>query len=251
MLNITLVVALIFLLLILPGAIFRRAYHTSSLSNYHLRSSNFSEIVVTLGAGTVIQLFFLHLVNLCIDRYINFEKIGELLIQPRKELFIHIGVHLSQILLYIVLVYLLSYLIGRLLLLLVLKAELDLQFQSLRFDNDWHYIFSRNLKQKKPDVVVIYALVQIEKGYYLYRGFLVNYSLDSKGELDFIQLVGTGKKLVSHDSNISTVFIPIDDDKLILPYREILNLSVRYFTIDIEVVSVSSEHELYRVNSTP
>jgi hypothetical protein len=241
MLNITLVVALIFLLFLLPGAIYRRAYHTSVLSNYQSRSSNLSEIIITLGVGTALQLFFVYLTNASGIGHINIGKIGDLLIKPDRELFTDISSHLFQILLYNISVYSLSYLLGRVLLRFVLKQGLDLKFQSLKFDNDWHYLFSRNLTKEKPHFVVISALTKIDKGYYLYSGILLDYSRASNGDINYIELIGARKKIVLNDgSKVKSNPTHIEDDKLILPYREILNLSVRYITLDIEPVVVSN-----------
>ncbi len=101
MTNITFGFALIIILIILPGGIFRRAYLSSEFSNYHLRASNFSEIVFTIGVGVFFQCLGLIFVNFIIPKYyVDFEIIGKLLTVPDPNTFVSIGKSITQIFLY-------------------------------------------------------------------------------------------------------------------------------------------------------
>lgn len=234
MLNITLVVALLLLLLILPGAIFRRAYHTSLLSNYHYRSSNFSEVVITLGIGTVIQLLSVYTFNFFTDDSIDLGRIGELIISPSRAIFDDINKHLPRILIYNLSVCTVAYLLGRILLRLVLWGQFDFKFQSLKFDNDWHYFFRRKKKKGFVYFKMVSVLVKESNGYNLYHGLYSNYSINSDGSLEFIEILAPRKKFISIDNNLSTDYIRIHADKLLIPYREIANLSISDLSITIK-----------------
>lgn len=244
MLNITFSVALILLLFILPGAIFRRSYHSSHFSNYHLRASNFAEIVITLGIGVFVQaigVFFLKIINLITPFYqVDFNKIGELLTAPTPSTFSSIGNNIGKILLYNVCLCIAPFVLGRFLMYKVLSGHLDYKWPMLRFDNEWNYIFSGKVIVNKYDELIKYIniLVEIDNEFIIYSGIVSGYTLKTDGALELIEISRVKRKIISkadHDNHITTKEYKFNVHKLFIPYQNIKNFSITYYDLE-EVV---------------
>lgn len=98
MLNFSFNVILLVLLIILPGAIFRRAYNSTKLSNYHSRSSTFSEIVFTIGVGTLFQVLGIFIVNKSnyVSCAVDLVVLGKIVTSPTILEFQNVSNHIGK-----------------------------------------------------------------------------------------------------------------------------------------------------------
>ncbi len=243
MTNITFGVALIIILIILPGGIFRRAYLSSEFSNYHLRASNFSEIVFTIGMGVLMQCIGILFVKYLVSRYtIDFNIIGQLLTSPSQTTFKAIGDYITPIFFYNISLCIFGFILGRALMYFVLTRRLDEKVLMFKFDNEWNYIFTGKLfARKKNDEIFKYVnvCVAIDDSFVVYTGFLRDYWLNSTGQLEIIELTKVKRKVIDRknvegveQNNPPHTEYKFEVDKLLIPYSQIKNFSITYYDLE-------------------
>lgn len=244
MTNITFGFALIILLIILPGSIFRRAYLSSEFSNYHLRASNFSEIVFTIGVGSLFQGFGITIVKYFIPYYdIDFQIIGKLLTATDVATFKSVGNYSTQILSYNMIVCVVCFVVGRGLMYFILTRRIDEKKLTFKFDNEWNYIFSgKSFARKKEDEVFKYinVCVGIDENFIIYSGFLTDYWLGKDGQLEIIELQKVKRKIINRkyenlgleNTNNEHSEYNFVVNKLLIPYTQIKNLSITYYDLE-------------------
>lgn len=115
---------------------------------------------------------------------------------------------------------------------IVRLLRLDVYFPVLRFANHWNYYFRGDLphlrsNQTKGRVISTNLDVIIEDGTgktHLYSGFLSHYTISqTTGELDTLVISNTERW-----SESAKKFKPIPGDSLIIPYKTVINLNLRY-----------------------
>lgn len=246
MTNITFGFALIIVLIILHGGIFRRAYLSSEFSNYHLRASNFSEIVFTIGVGIIFQALGILFVNFIVPIYfVDFELIGELFTNPNAHTFKNIEHCITQIIFYNLVLWTFCFIVGRTVMYVVLTRKWDEKKVVLRFDNEWNYIFSgKPFARKKEDEVIKYVnvCVSMDKDFVIYTGFLTDYWLGKDGQLEMVELKKVKRKIFNRSNeeslNGNHAEYNFGVDKLLIPYSKIQNLSITYYDLE-EILSTS------------
>ena len=241
MTTITFGFALIIILIILPGGVFRRAYFSSEFSNYHLRASNFSEIVFTVGVGIFFQALGILFVNYLVPYYyVDFMLIGKLLTNPDHATIAAIGNYIPQIFFYSVFLCFGCFATGRGLMYVVITQRLDEKIPLLRFDNKWNYIFSgKPFAKKKEDEVYKYVniCVSIDDTFVVYSGFLTDYWIGQEGQLEIVELKKVKRKIIDksyepNDNEINHTEYDFVVSKLLIPYKQIQNLSITYYDLE-------------------
>jgi hypothetical protein len=140
---------------------------------------------------------------------------------------------------YFLLASLVGLLLGRLAQLLVRGTELDRRLGSLHFANDWHYLFSGEIHRDRPppDAVVVAATVEHAGQVYLYVGYLRDYAVDRDGELKRLHMNSVVRRRIGDDRgpgqtqqlpDTSGRFYPITGDELVIIFRDVRTLNVRY-----------------------
>jgi hypothetical protein len=143
---------------------------------------------------------------------------------------------------------------------LVRRNRFDLRFRTLRFRNEWYYLF----RQEDPIMEIIearqwkwggaamrdwlrfyrsiqgytYISAVVEQGgvAYIYWGYLHKFYFDRAGTLDRIVLTHVKRRRLEHDKEDPTLatadnddrFYPISGDYLVLRYADIHTLNVEY-----------------------
>jgi hypothetical protein len=129
--------------------------------------------------------------------------------------------------------------VGRLVQLLVRATKLDRRVGSLHFGNDWHYLFSGEIDsdRRRPDAVVVAATVEHAGQVYLYVGYLRDYAVDRDGELKRLHMNSVVRRRIGDDREPGQMqhipdrsgrFYPITGDELVIIFRDIRTLNVRY-----------------------
>lgn len=145
--------------------------------------------------------------------------------------------------------------IGKLANMLVRYYRLDIKTQFFKFNNEWHYLLSgelkENLDQRKWTVqfTSITAIVQLKDAAYLYVGLMYDYILDSTGNLDRLVLRGpVRQRTLSKDRQPGEARIPVESDPrfyevegdyFVLRTSEITTLNIEYW----EATPPASEQE--------
>ena len=132
--------------------------------------------------------------------------------------------------------------LGRLAQLLVRGSELDRRFGSLHFGNDWHYLFNGEIRSDvpRPDAVVVAATVEHAGQCYLYVGYLRDYAVDRDGELKRLHMNSVVRRRIGDDREPGEQqqipdrtgrFYPITGDELVIIFKDVRTLNVRYLYI--------------------
>ena len=121
---------------------------------------------------------------------------------------------------------------------LVRYSKFDRRYKALRFYNSWHYVLSGECldfpnvpdKYEEISVKIVDILCDLSGEHYIYIGELFDYYLDDKGELKEIHLrYPMRRKLQDDDSSKEDRYYEIPSRFIIIPYKNIININIRYF----------------------
>jgi hypothetical protein len=122
---------------------------------------------------------------------------------------------------------------------IVRHMQLDRTFPAFRFASDWHYLFEGEIRSDlpRPDFVVVAATVEHAGTAYLYVGVLRHYAVDRQGELARLHMNSVVRRPIVEDRapgqeqhlpDQSGRFYPITGDELVIVFRDVRTLNVRY-----------------------
>lgn len=256
--------ALFVLLLLLPGI----------LLSYSYRRGFFRRSPITLGpirdeiGRGIVLAIFVHLVALAISW-------GSALWTPKTEIFLSVFADVGKIapgrvaeefksaLWYLIATNGAALGVGGLLHGIVRWWQLDLRWEWLRFNNEWHYLFSGEvwLYEKDTDQTVdwVFASVVVDQGEtsILYWGRLIDYVFDRAGTLDKIILTQAQRRFLNPDSDrdlyppeedenseetdagtegtalppASDRYYPIRGEYFVIEYENVQTLNVEYYEV--------------------
>jgi hypothetical protein len=121
----------------------------------------------------------------------------------------------------------------------VRSTQLDRTFSAFRFASDWHYLFEGEIRSElpRPDFVVVAVTVEHAGQAYLYVGVLRHYAVDRQGELARLHMNSVVRRPIGEDRrqgqeqtlpDRSGRFYPITGDELVIVFRDVRTLNVRY-----------------------
>jgi hypothetical protein len=121
----------------------------------------------------------------------------------------------------------------------VRTTQLDRTFSAFRFASDWHYLFEGEIRSElpRPDFVVVAVTVEHAGQAYLYVGVLRHYAVDRQGELARLHMNSVVRRPIGEDRqqgqeqtlpDRSGRFYPITGDELVIVFRDVRTLNVRY-----------------------
>jgi hypothetical protein len=140
---------------------------------------------------------------------------------------------------YFLLASLLGLVLGSITQRVVRYLKLDRTFPAFRFASDWHYLFEGEIRSNlpRPDFVVVAATVEHAGTSYLYVGVLRHYTVDRQGELARLHMNSVVRRPIGEDRapgqaqqipDRSGRFYPITGDELVIVFRDVRTLNVRY-----------------------
>lgn len=254
--------ALLIVLLILPGILFRYSYARGWWGD--TSPTSFRAVSEDLAYSAVFAVG-LHFVGLaiasCFGYEANFRALLALLAgnfgpggEEYERTFASVAAHPIAITAYFTSLSVSAAAGGLLAHSLVRVLGLDRRFRLLRFRNEWHYILTgevttfpdNSLWPHDPAAevdVFLSAVVSHGKDSYLYWGLLSGWSLDSRGELDALHLRFAHRRLLEQDKSageggntLARVFssgryYEINGDLLVLRYSEITTVNLEYFSL--------------------
>lgn len=256
--------ALVILLLILPGAIFRYAYARGSWG--WSSPISFRTVSDELAYSTVFAVG-LHFVWVAIASYFGNEPDFHALVALLtgnfgigRETYDHaidaIALHVVAIFTYFMTLFLFSAAAGRGAHRAVRYFKLDLRTEIFRFRNEWHYLLTGEIlsfseveiEARELSGVFLSAAVDYGRETYLYRGIVVDWSFAEDGQPETIRLRFTHRRKLSDDrttddqskqgTRVSGDFILPDEryyevhgDIFVLRYSQLKTLNLDYFYV--------------------
>ena len=254
--------ALIILLLVLPGAIFRYSYARGSWGWSSPVSFRTVSDELAYSAIFAVGLHFVWLLLADIFGYqADFPSLLALVSgsygakgERYEAAIAAIADHPKAIAAYFLSLFAVVSIGGRLAHVLVRRTRLDLKTQVFRFKNEWHYLLTGEILSFKEvsidpreiDGVFLSAVIDHGKESYLYRGIVEDWSFDKDGELDTVRLRFAHRRFLSADrendlAGASGDYIPPDDryyeihgDLFLLRYAQTKTLNLDYFSLSEE-----------------
>lgn len=266
--------ALIIVLIVLPGMIFRYTYARGSWGWSSPISFRTVSDELAYSAIFAVGLHFLWLLAAANWGYRadlssllallsgNFGVRG----QRYESSLRSISDHSTAIGIYFLSLFTVAAVAGRLAHQFVRWSALDLKTQVFRFRNEWHYLLTGEILSFKEvsiapreiDGVFLSAVIDHGKESYLYRGIVEDWSFDRDGHLDTIRLRLTYRRVLSKDRTTASetsagTYVPPDEryyevrgDLFLLRYSQVKTLNLDYFSLSegsatpVAVMAVSS-----------
>lgn len=224
--------SLVIFLIATPAIISRRVYFTKELSKEYVSKNTLQEIFSSIFLCCILHFVWIIFVYL-LGYKVNFETLFYLLFNPQKiSDYSSITNYKLNIAAYFFSLIIVSTLISYLVRNLIRNLKWDRKFESLRYDNNWYYIFSGEIldikkyseddSSNKIGVINIDVLTNSGSTEILYMGNLIDFKL-KRDSVDYIVLSNPRKKI---GTNPATT---IKSNFFIIPYIEILNMNLRYF----------------------
>jgi hypothetical protein len=102
--------------------------------------------------------------------------------------------------------------------------------------NEWQYVFSGVLLDRRPDAILITATVELKDTTYLYVGFLRDYAFTRDGELHRLSVELPLRRQLSADRQRNDADVPhmsgryyeIESDEFFIWCRDVKTLGVSY-----------------------
>ena len=116
-------------------------------------------------------------------------------------------------------------------------------YRSVGGEAPWNFLFRGiGVSDSTPDAVVVAALVPLKDATLLYTGFLVDYELTEKGELDRIMIANAARRHLKDDASDARIdrmspesterFYPIEGDCLVLRSTEFTTLNIKFLVLE-------------------
>ncbi len=237
--GITLITVFYIVILIVPGIFFKKFYFQAKFSHEFNNGAFADKAITSIFWGLLIQLLAIFILKVGFGYSFDqlYTRMNNLYGAIHKQEFPKISYkQLKIFFLFFVFSIILACFSGHILHKLIRFFKLDIIFSSLRFANEWNYIFRNELAISKDkdgerkkyfstelDIIVKESKNEIPR---FYSGILKDYFLNENGQLDKIVLAAA-KKRVSNDNN-EKEFVDIKGDVFIVPYCNIENINLRY-----------------------
>jgi hypothetical protein len=250
-------------LIIFSGLAARRAYFSQEFSKNYIKKNTFDELLGGIFLGIALQIIGITLLQLC-GVAIDFKTLGFLLLGAKDDATIAGSFSVLQTSLQNIAYYnggliLLGVLLGHSARFVVRKTKRDRKSRFFRFDNEWHYILSGEIQEfpnnsgrdkidaRKFGNKYLNVLVKVDDHFIIYSGILIEYFLSNDGGLDLLCLKGVKRKTMKKgEEAVITIEDKMNVDILILPYSQILNLTITYYILESTEPKVSTLRRLWQ-----
>lgn len=265
--SITIDFILLFILVVIPGLLFKRFYFFGEFSKqFNSKETVYKSIFYSIIPGVLIQVlaFWLYLIirtpsfgNEDIICIFNELFSGQNTYSDVTVEFLRNGFHLFF--LHELGVFILAISLGILFSRIIRAFKLDVKHKILRFKNQWYYVFSGEIRSFKKFKIIPsilgetngqqnkykyyppYADILVEggtNGTSLYTGYVIDYDLEYENlnDLDKIYLIGanryrplrSGENTEGLEVKGSRVKVPIEGDVFILQANKVLNMNLTF-----------------------
>lgn len=264
--NIAFSTALIFLL-IAPGFIYRISFLSSRFS-IKFRHRNFiNEFYLSVIPAILFQILYLWLVEWITPFKVDFQLLAGLLVKFENEIqlnkaFLNIRENLLAIFWYNSILLFLAFSFGHGTRYLIRATHLDRRIRLFRFSNKWYYTLSGECldfpevedRFEQIHFTFLDVLCQVEGRRIIYIGERFDYYIDSNGELEAIHLRLPIRRDLDNDyeddDENSKRYYEIPSKFIVIPFKNIININVRYFyaeEVDLDKLP-KEQYELVNIN---
>ncbi len=244
---------LIVILILSPGFVYSIGYHSSKLSVRKKDRVLLNELIKSIVPAILIQALGVWSVNHLTIFTVNFELLGSLLISDlsqaeAKLAFQQIERALTPLLTYQMIILTGAYGLGNLVRFGIRKSKLDRRFRVFRFPNKWYYILSGecldfpHVKDSYYNIsyTAVDVLCKVNNLSYIYTGELFDFYVDPDGELNSLHLRYANRQLLTETSVSPLDPYAIPGKYTIIPGSNIINLNIRYISLE-EVTTTTSQ----------
>lgn len=240
------------LMLVVPFFLFRRVYYAGGFNSELYLISPFKSLIYAIIPGLILHAAYLIVIISFIPDFFNFDMLSIAISNFMKNIFLKDNIRIVAFSLfhYNLFLWLFIIVIAYFSKFFVRFLRLDHKLSWLRFKNNWYYIFSGEILDfpempghyKNVDFVWIDAMTKVHGDCMIYSGILVGYKIDqSSTNLLTVSLAKPLRKFVHNRVNKNyfkskSEPIKIPGDILILPYQEIYNMNISYYSIN-EVIN--------------
>ncbi|PVH26985.1 hypothetical protein [Sphingobacterium corticibacter] len=225
--------------LVVPGIFFKRFYFQSKFNKEFYSGSFADKIITSIFWGIIIQLIivliFMSVSSMDMSQlYIRCKNIySDLQTNSLPDVS---DFQLKTLLVLFILSMILACTLGHIVHKAIRLLKLDIKFSPLRFSNEWNYLFRNELNHDDFKLnkyrnsyhstqVDVFVNDSSEDKPNFYTGVLHDYSLDQDGQLDRISLSIAKKRIIKEGAK---EYSDVAGDILIIPYRNISNLNLRF-----------------------
>lgn len=246
-------VTVILFCILTPGFLFRVGYFSPPFSRKFTTTNLINDLTWSIVPGLLIQFTCIGLIECCSDYKIRIDYIGALLLSINDkalitEIFNNIHSHLAPISIYNILLLSFSYVAGFLFHRIVRWQKLDRRYRVFRFTNKWHYILSGEYLDfpdvkdtyQDIDIIIVDVLCIIGNEQYIYSGQLLYHYYTDTGDLDTIHIKYPMRRKLS-DDNKEDRYYQIPSKFLMIPYKTVSNINVRYIRLMSAAVKGSTQ----------
>jgi len=252
--------ALVILFLLFPGISFRMSYLNGPYSKRNISSSFVDELFFSLIPAFIFQMLGYIVIEyvFCID--VDIQQVYKLITGPSSSYsdelnYVLLEESLIRFFMYTLCLVVLAVLAGKFARWIVRETGLDIRFHSLRFNNDWYYLFSGRIldfpgiegDSKDIDLIQVDVLSESSEGTYIYSGILHGFYLQKDG-IDRIYLKDVYRRKLSEDMPYTEIlsgeawlekefdrrYYRMPGDLFVIPYSQIRNLNVTYYKSIVE-----------------
>jgi hypothetical protein len=246
--------ALVLLILLLPGLVFRVAYLNVRYSGKSFRSTIVDETLLAVAPALILQLLGFEIVENIFRRSVSLSTIYQLIISSGNfNRFDIVEKSIGSFLLYNILIGTAAYLLGVGARKLIQRYKIQYKYPLFRFQNDWYHILKGTILSfqgndqdvSEIDYVWVDVMLESKEGTFIYSGILKDFFLSKDEGLDRIYLTNVRRRKMSDDAvtdNInetedeSDTLLELDKryyympgDFFVIPYSQIRNLNVIYY----------------------
>ena len=240
------VILLLSFFLWFPGYLFIRSYFSSDFSIKFTQIDIYHEIIYSLIPSFITHFIFYHFAKWS-GYTVPIKQLVQLL--PQNFTTFVNEIFVDTFFAYNIIVWTFAVLAGHFARSLVKFCGWDLLFESLRYPNQYYYLFNGGIKdinqinQEKKfrlfyfrqfrdsiNLINVDVLVNTDYGLLIYRGLLYHYILGPLNSLDKIILAATYKaKYNSDDCNSEHNFKEVSGNNFVIPGSCIVNVNLSYF----------------------
>ena len=231
--------SLIIFIIVSPAILARRIYYTRELSKSFTARNTLQEIFSSVFLSFILHFSWILIVEL-LGFAIDFKITFELLFNPQAITdYSNISLNITKIFSYFISLSIVAVIVSFLIRNIVRTYKIDRKLKIFRYDNNWYYIFSGealDIKEYNANTEVtsenvndriVDVLTKSGDKYILYRGNLVDYQLNSNNSVDYIVLSSPRKQILGEDESKI-----ISSNYFIIPYTEVLNINIKYLTVE-------------------
>lgn len=222
---------LLIVLVLFPGLVFRRFFYSGKFTKQFVKGEWSERIVTSIFWGVLTQI-----ITLLSIKHIPWIEENYLINGTLEDLYyFNIPSYYKDnntlifSLIYIISSIFIAAILGSIFFRIIRFLKLDIKINSLRYSNQWHYIFEGEITRPNEKVLMKWvdltlSPIQDNGKNKMIKGILVDYSFNATtGELEYLYL-----EQVQRYSSTNNEFKEILCDIFVIPFSNVVDMNIRY-----------------------